>query len=334
MGTVKEEFYKKYNSMKKLKSKRIYSFGVYFINVIPLIFISTVFFEEKLADKLLGQYDIKIDFILSMVGILFTYISILFAALKYNFDKHNQIINGQKITKLIFKKNAFYSGGVLCLLYVITSICLIISGLINQTLNFAAFNILQIGLFITIYSLSYLVFINLSSESLYYIYVFRPLINNIRMSVRLNGINVFNFIEALDEIIVNICYGKEKSIYIEIFNMAIDDLSKIRDWTIYKLICKRVEKINEILDEKSLEILQINKILIDYFNKLIAFEETNISRGNASYLKKIKKRVDQRTYLQIKEQIEGYGKGYKKSLYNHQPEWAKEIVKKFQFMEN
>lgn len=334
MEKIKEEIYKKYNSMKKLKCKHYYSFGVCFINLIPLINIFTVSYAGKLADKSLGYYDIKIEFILSMIGILLTYISILFAVLKYNFDKHNKVINGKKITKLLFRKNAFYGGEILFVISAVISVGCVISGLINKDLNSAAFNILQIGFYITIYSLSYLAMINISSETLYYIYVFRPLINDIRMNIGLNDKNVSDCLEELDEIIINICYGEEKSMYIELFDMAIKDFSKIRDWTIYELICKRVEKINEILDEKSLEILRINKIIIDYYNKLTAFEKENTWRANKQILKEIKKKYDQKSYINIKEKIEKYTQEYVALYTKYKPEFAEAIVQKFKFMGN
>lgn len=331
---TKSEIFKKYNSMKKLKCKRYYSIGIYLINLIPLFFLIAEIFAEKLADKILGQYqnEIKIDFILSMIGLFLTYISIIFAILKYGFDKHNKVINNKKITKIIFRKNAFYGGEILIVITVVLSLINIINGLINNNLNAVAFSILQISFYITIYSLSYLTISNISSETLYYISVLRPLINDIRMNMRINeNKKVSRCIEELDEILINICYNKDKSTYIEIFDMAINDFSKIRDWTIYELICKRIKKINEILDKDSLEIFRINEILIDYFKELIAFEKENICRANAVFLKKLKKQTDQITYSKIKEVFEKYGKEYESSFNEYKPEFAEEIVKQFKF---
>lgn len=340
MECKRKKFVENYCSMKKLKSKKLYGAAIFFIPVIPLIlFIASIAMINKdstdIANRVFGNYTMGIDTIASIFGISLTYFSILIAIMKYSYDRHKVIINDQKITTLIFRKNPFYGAEILLVIALILGILDIVNGFLNANLNSVAFSFLTISFDVTIYFMSYIIFANISSETLYYVYVLRPIINNVRMAVNSSQNKYIDIcFEKIDEIITHICYDTEKDMHVTILNMLLEDLSKVRKWTIYEKICKRIRKINEVLDEYDMRVLQINRMLINYFDGLKRFERENAIKANNRYLKALKKKCDQKAYDELTKELDEHCQIYTRYfVVRHYPSFAQKIVEKFKVVD-
>lgn len=331
-----KEYIKEYILAKVLKRKSIYGATVFFTPIIPLVFMLVsiaVIVQDvpTIADRVFGKYSIDIGVIVSMIGMSLTYFSILLVLMKYSYDKHKIVINEQKMTKLIFKKNPFHGVEFSLAALLVLSIIEIVDGIMKSNLNSVAFNILTIGFDVTIYCISYIIFSNVSTETLYYIFVFRPMVNMVRSFTNTKEDKYINdCFKKIDEIVEHICYDEEKEIYIAIFKILLEDLSKIRNWKIYENICKRVRKINEALDEHDIKVLQLNKMLINYFEGLKNFERENAIKVNKRHLKAIKSKHGDAYYDGLKSQLDGYCQSYTKYFdIKYYPNFAHEVVGKF-----